>query len=329
MFLKSFTRRLYVTSSKPVVSKSFFRSYAKQIKLGIAGTAAATVLGFGYCEYVIHTTWTTELDEDQFTRYKISQRVNVDPHHYFLEAKPLSAQKINIWKKLTSNKIWSLEVKQPEIMIVRNYTPLPLKLTVNKADEYRLQIMDIANDDTNEGKLLFYVKNYDNGEVGRWMRNLDVGSRIDLRGPFIEYELNDNTKNVNMYTAGTGVVAALQILLNNTSGDSRNFTWIHTSHDMNELGKLYPMMINLSKSDNINLKLFNNTYSVRDNIDELMKLTPVNNQNATYNKQFMALVCGPDGFIKTVAGVKINLKQGPIDGILKSQGWSNDNVFKL
>ncbi|SMN17867.1 similar to Saccharomyces cerevisiae YOR037W CYC2 Mitochondrial peripheral inner membrane protein, contains a FAD cofactor in a domain exposed in the intermembrane space [Maudiozyma saulgeensis] len=328
MLLRSFTR-LYTRSTKSPVSKSFFQRYRKQIKLGIAGTAVATVLGFGYCEYVIHTTWTVELDEDQFTRYKISQRVDIDPHHYFLEAKPLSEQKINIWKKLTSNKIWSLEVKQPEIMIVRNYTPLPLKLTVNNKDDYQLEPLDIKNNDTNGGKLLFYIKNYDNGEVGRWMRNLDVGSRIDLRGPFVEYEFKDDTKNVNMYTAGTGVVSALQILLNNTLENPRTFTWVHTSHDMNELGKLYPMMINLNKTNDISLRLFSDTYSIRDNIEELMKLTPANTQNLSFNKEFMALVCGPDGFIKSLAGAKVDLRQGPLDGILKHQGWTKDNVFKL
>lgn len=321
--------RFYTTTSTAGISKSFFQKYKKQIKQGIAASTAATILGFGYCEYVIHTTWTTELDDDQFTRYRISGRVAIDPHHYLLEVKPLSAQKINIWQKMTSNKIWSVEVKQPEIMIVRNYTPLPLKLVTAADNDYELEQMDIQNGDTNEGKLLFYIKNYDNGEVARWMRNLDVGSRIDLRGPFIEYEFDADRKKVNMYTAGTGVVSALQILLNNTNDKTKNYSWIHTSHELKELGKLYTKCIELGNQENINLTVFDDKKKIRENMEQLINLCPVNKQNPMFNKSFIALICGPDSFIKTLAGAKVDLKQGTITGMLGNRGWSNNNVFKL
>ncbi|KAG0668184.1 mitochondrial peripheral inner membrane protein [Maudiozyma exigua] len=321
--------RLYATTTASSVSKTFFQKYKKQIKVGVAASTVATILGFGYCEYVIHTTWTTELDEDQFTRYRISERVAIDAHHYLLEVKPLSAQKINMWQEMTSDKIWSLEVKQPEIMIVRNYTPLPLKLVTSNNDDYELEQIDIKNGDTNEGKLLFYIKNYDNGEVARWIRNLDVGSRIDLRGPFVEYEFDTDRKNVNMYTAGTGIVSALQIILNNAGDNARNYSWIHTSHEFNELGKLYPKCVQLGNQKNVSLTLFDDKKKLRENMEQLIGLTPVNKQNLVFNKSFIALICGPDGFIKTLAGAKVDLKQGPINGVLGNQGWSNENVFKL
>lgn len=321
--------RLYSTTSTSKISKNFFQKYKKQIKLGVAASTVATILGFGYCEYVIHTTWTTELDEDQFTRYRISERVEIDPHHYLLEVRPLSAQKINIWQKMTSNKIWSIEIKQPEIMIVRNYTPLPLKLVTKTDNDYELEQMDIQNGDMNEGKLLFYVKNYDNGEIARWMRNLDVGSRIDLRGPFVEYEFGTDKKEVNMYTGGTGIVSALQILLNNTNDKTKNYSWIHTSHELSELGKLYPKCIELGNQKNVYLTLFDDKNKIRDNMEQLLNLSPVNKQNSAFNKSFIALICGPDSFIKTLSGAKVDLKQGSITGILGNHGWSNENVFKL
>lgn len=330
MFMNRLAQRCYATATKTSAPRAFYQKYNRQIKLAAVGTVAATVLGFAYCEYDIHTTWTTELDQDKFTRYRISQRVAIDPHHYLMEVRPLSKQSVNIWKKMTSNKIWSIEVKQPEIMIVRNYTPLPLKLTSdNDSNEYELEQLDIANGETNDGKLLFYVKNYDTGEIGRWMRNLDVGSRIDIRGPYVEYEIGNEEKNVTIMTAGTGIVSALQILFQKPVDDPVNYNWIHTSNSMAEMGKLFDEVSALGKKSNVQLTLFDKDHDLRSNLNQLMDLLPENNNDESFNSEFVSLVCGPEGFIKTLAGSKVDLNQGPISGILKTKGWSNDNVFKL
>ncbi|GMM53452.1 oxidoreductase [Maudiozyma humilis] len=330
MFMNRIAQRCYATVARSSAPRAFYQKYNRQIKLAAAGTLAATVLGFAYCEWDIHTTWTIELDQDKFTRYRISQRVPIDPHHYILEVKPLSRQSVNIWKLMTSNKIWSIEVKQPEIMIVRNYTPLPFKLISDKDSEnYELEELDIANDDTNEGKLLFYVKNYDSGEVGRWMRHLDVGSRIDLRGPYVEYEIDQQKKNINIMTAGTGIVSALQILSQKPADDPVNYNWIHTSNDIAELGKLIDKVTALSKKSNVQLTLFDKKHDLRNNLVELVDLIPGNNNDKAFNTAFVSLVCGPEGFVKMLAGAKVDLNQGPIGGILKTKGWSNNNVFKL
>lgn len=320
--------RAYSTAARSKLPNGFWQKYQKQIKLAGAGTTVAILLGFGYCEWTIHTRWTKELDQDQFTRYRISQRVDIDPYHYFLELKPLSHQSVNIWQILTSKKIWSVEVKQPEIMIVRKYTPLPLKLTPDD-DDYRLEPLDITNGDDNDGKLLFYLKNYDTGEVARWLRNLDVGSRVDLRGPYVEYEIKGNIKELTFFTAGTGVVSALQILLNNSSPYSDKLNWVHTSHSLKDLGPLYPKLLEIGKLQNTQLMLFDDKHPLRENLNEVKKLIPINSNNLEFNKAFVSLICGPEGFISTIAGSKQNLDQGPVGGILNEKGWSNKNVFKL
>ncbi|CAH2351642.1 hypothetical protein CLIB1423_04S02674 [[Candida] railenensis] len=45
----------------------------------------------------------------------------------------------------------------------------------------------------------------------------------------------------------------------------------------------------------------------------------------------LAIVCGPQGYIEYVAGVKneVDQEQGPVEGLLGKKGWNSTNVYKL
>lgn len=59
--------------------------------------------------------------------------------------------------------IWSVFVKDDDIQVERPYTPL------KGIDEH--------------GRMLFWVKKYPKGEVGRWLHSKGVGDQIEFRGP--------------------------------------------------------------------------------------------------------------------------------------------------
>jgi cytochrome-b5 reductase len=59
--------------------------------------------------------------------------------------------------------IWSVFVKDDDIQVERPYTPL------EGVDE--------------NGHMKFWIKRYDNGEVGRWLHSKRVGDSIEIRGP--------------------------------------------------------------------------------------------------------------------------------------------------
>lgn len=59
--------------------------------------------------------------------------------------------------------IWSVFIKDDDIQVERPYTPL------QGIDEL--------------GRLLFWIKKYPNGEVGRWLHSKAVGDQVELRGP--------------------------------------------------------------------------------------------------------------------------------------------------
>lgn len=59
--------------------------------------------------------------------------------------------------------IWSVFIKDDEIQVERPYTPL------HGIDE--------------QGRMLFWIKKYPKGEVGRWLHSKAVGDQVELRGP--------------------------------------------------------------------------------------------------------------------------------------------------
>lgn len=59
--------------------------------------------------------------------------------------------------------IWSVFIKDDDIQVERPYTPL------QGIDE--------------QGRMLFWIKKYPNGEVGRWLHSKSVGDQVELRGP--------------------------------------------------------------------------------------------------------------------------------------------------
>ena len=59
--------------------------------------------------------------------------------------------------------IWSVYIKDDDIQVERAYTPL----------------MGVDGD----GNLLFWIKKYPKGEVGRWLHSKNPGDSIEMRGP--------------------------------------------------------------------------------------------------------------------------------------------------
>jgi cytochrome-b5 reductase len=68
--------------------------------------------------------------------------------------------------------IWSVFIKDDDIQVERPYTPL------EGIDE--------------QGRLLFWIKKYPMGEVGRWLHSKAVGDQVELRGPLKTWSWKDD-----------------------------------------------------------------------------------------------------------------------------------------
>ncbi|CDR41635.1 CYFA0S07e04434g1_1 [Cyberlindnera fabianii] len=275
------------TPNKPPSNSRRTKRFLPVILLCIGG-------GWGVFAYKFLTddTPTEFLSRDKFIPFVITNKIDIDKDHYFLEVMP----KFSKWKsdpKQTEywdgNRLWSVEVKQPQIMVVRRYTPLPLEIYTSEFTGEKLVRIQEEDMATMEGKLVFYIKKYNQGEVARWLSRKPIGSEIELRGPYTEFEfpktLNNNVErpqmmnlpskvsadpvfplkpdNLAFYAAGTGIAPALQLLL--TKNPYKGFVDVYYSHKTDEEVPISRLMFFLEKLDRARF-----THLVQDHRQKLL-----------------------------------------------------------
>lgn len=74
--------------------------------------------------------------------------------------------------KETLGSIWSIFIKDDDIQVERPYTPL--------------EGVD------SEGNMLFWIKRYEHGEVGRWLHSKQPGDSLEFRGPLQTWKWQDD-----------------------------------------------------------------------------------------------------------------------------------------
>jgi hypothetical protein len=89
-----------------------------------------------------------------------------------------------------SQGIINLEFKQPQIQVVRAYTPLP------HAER--------------NAALRFFIRQEPNGEVSSWLHRLPLGYELEMRGPNYEFVMPQDTEKVVFLAGGTGIAPAIQ-----------------------------------------------------------------------------------------------------------------------
>ncbi|KAG6873738.1 hypothetical protein C0995_011557 [Termitomyces sp. Mi166 len=113
------------------------------------------------------TSTTNPLSPSHFTPSKVSMNEPSGPDTKLLELVvppellPGSAASDSSGSPFTP--IWSIYIKDDDIQVERPYTPL------EGVDE--------------DGRMLFWIKKYPKGEVGRWLHSKTSGETIELRGP--------------------------------------------------------------------------------------------------------------------------------------------------
>ena len=134
----------------------------------------------------------SHLDPTQFITFKLTYKQDITDDLALIEISPkyetfrkVLRQKGGLWN---GKKLWSIEVKQPEIQVVRRYTPLPMYFMQYKdTDNERAALLRLLGSSEDEGRLVLLVKKYNDGEVSRYLHSLSTGSDVEIRGPFIEY----------------------------------------------------------------------------------------------------------------------------------------------
>ncbi|KAM7208774.1 hypothetical protein V8F20_000937 [Naviculisporaceae sp. PSN 640] len=166
------------------------------------------------------------LNPHSFVPFTIISRDQVSPTSFIITLKPkysrdaplLSSATLGEWlprfltethsnkdiiSKAWSYGLWSVEFKQPQLQVAREYTPLPPK--------YEDQEKDLE-----KGHLRFLIRKMDGGEVSTYLSGLSVGDDVELRGPHLGFDVRERLgsagEKVVFLAGGTGVAPALQVV---------------------------------------------------------------------------------------------------------------------
>lgn len=146
------------------------------------------------------------LDEERFTPFDLVAREAASPTSFVLTLRPspgaspslsehdAAAQLGEPWRMFD---LWAVEVKQPQLQIAREYTPLPPRAC------------------DGEGTIRLLIRAVDGGEVSTYLSKLAVGSRVEVRGPKGGFDLTNrlgmgNPGEVVFLAGGTGIATAMQ-----------------------------------------------------------------------------------------------------------------------
>ncbi|KAF9475945.1 ferredoxin reductase-like protein [Pholiota conissans] len=249
-------------------------------------------------------------------------------------------------KSADDASIWSVYIKDDDIQVERAYTPL------NGVDD--------------NGDMLFWIKKYPKGEVGRWLHSKSAGERIEVRGPLTTWSWKEDLwDEVVMISGGTGVTPFVQLfnnVISKSPSSKTRFTLLHSSRILAELPPpviIEPMVefasqnpdkfrlhIFVDESDGSNAHVPNESINTGRISEASIKQclhgseeqpkswwakssSTISSQEETKSR-IMFLVCGPEPMIDAIAGpYGRNLSQGTVAGILGKMGYQSNEVYKL
>lgn len=85
--------------------------------------------------------------------------------------------------------LWCVEIKQPQLQVARDYTPLPPPVGMGMGQEQGQEQGQELLEDMERGRLRFLIRKMDGGEVSSYLSKLKVGDRVELRGPHLGFDV--------------------------------------------------------------------------------------------------------------------------------------------
>ncbi|KAG0169347.1 hypothetical protein DFQ28_003708 [Apophysomyces sp. BC1034] len=208
-----------------------------------------------------------------------------------------------------------LYIKDDAIQVMRAYTP-------------------VNPDPFKDGYVDLLIKRYDNGSVSRTLTNFALHDHVHVRGPMIEYEYKENTKEeIGMIAGGTGITPMYQLIrriLENPNDNTR--LWLI-------YGNKGEQDILLRKE----LDMLQRNFKDRFTVHYVLEHPPAGwtggqgfVSESTVRKflgdkeKTLVFVCGPDKMLAHVCGQRArDFSQGKVTGVLGSLGLTSAEVFKL
>jgi cytochrome-b5 reductase len=187
-----------------------------------------------------------------------------------------------------------------------------------------------------KGSFELVVKVYPGGKVSGFLHGLQIGDAVEVKGPFKKLDYKANMKKqIGMLAGGTGITPCLQVIkeILKNPADTTEIRLVY-ANDKEEDILLKPTLDALAKKHrNFHVSyvlakpVF--TFSWEGDVGYVSDAI-VAREMPQPSKDTLVLVCGPPPFMKAVSGDKTpDYKQGPVEGMLKAAGYTEDMVFKF
>jgi hypothetical protein len=191
-------------------------SWLRRPRTGGLIVLGSSAFGGAAYRFLQPSTSDASLNPQSFTPYTLTKKQPVSSTSaiFTLQNRDGGPDPVSL-KEGWKNRVWSVQVKQPQLQIARAYTPLP---STSEAYTY---------EDDEPEDLRFLIRQEEGGEVSTYLHRLPLESTIELRGPHTECELPDDIKEVIFLAGGTGIAPAMQIAhaLGQRSGGRMHILW--------------------------------------------------------------------------------------------------------
>jgi NAD(P)H-flavin reductase len=138
------------------------------------------------------------LSPTSFTRFTILSRETVSPNSYILTLspeKPSSSPDLPYSTPSSpwNTRLWAVEIRQPQLQIVRHYTPLPPRPDVPE-DRKTLRLL---------------IRTVPRGEVSNYLAKMPIGEAVDVRleESFYDFADEDSMRNATPESTETSISA--------------------------------------------------------------------------------------------------------------------------
>ncbi|EWC44558.1 hypothetical protein DRE_06639 [Drechslerella stenobrocha 248] len=294
----------YSTASPP--------SSPRRRPLAISVVSAASLFA-GYIGYTyLPSEPTTPINPYTFTPYILTARTALSPSSALLTLAPQHAPSpptpAHFWPTIRAAGLWSVQVKQPQLQIQREYTPLPPIDGKNPADSDELRL---------------FVRAVPAGEVSGYLLAQTLGDTVYLRGPVVTYAWPEGAApgihNVLFIAGGTGISPAVQVarylhddaLAN--GGPPRRLTILYASRSSDE--QLLPQLQALQRMHpagdgkrgeglEVDVRYFYDDKKTVITKSDVEKGVTDLAASGNGGGRDVIMVSGPDGFVRHFAGAK-------------------------
>lgn len=187
-----------------------------------------------------------------------------------------------------------------------------------------------------KGELVLMIKRYEKGNASKHIHSLKPGDTLSIKGPISKFPFNVNEfEEVVLIGGGSGITPLYQILNyalpapNNRTKFTLLFSNVTEAdillrEEFDEWKKKYPNKFDVVYVLDKPPKGWTGPSGFISK-DMIQKFAAP----ASLNEKVKIFVCGPPPQVASLAGKKDGMKQGPLGGVLKELGYTEDQVFKF